>query len=120
MASIPTQSRTASEVAVSKLDLNSGPHSFAYNRVGQVLHIDNGEAGNLTVNISGDGVTNVPVRGLEDQTLTSGYDIVVPTLEQRPVLTSDRDKYLGNTGNNVVVTVTGATGLSFAWITTQS
>lgn len=119
MATIPTQSPVASEVAVTKLDLNAGPHSFAYNKNEQVLHIDNGEVAPVTVNISGDGVTNVPIKGLEDQTLTAGYDIVVPNGEQRPLVTSEREKYLGNDGNNVVATVTGATGLSFAWLTAK-
>lgn len=117
MATIPTQSPTATEVAVSKLDASTGPHSFAYNRNNQVLHIDNGDVGSVTVNVSGDSVTSVPVRGLEDQALGSGYDIVVGVGDQVPVVTSDREKYLGNTGNNVTVTITGATSLSEIWLT---
>ena len=117
MATIPSNDLRADEVSVSKLDLNAGPHSFSFNTGEQILHIDNGEVGNLTVNLSGDGVTTVKVRGLEDQNLASGYDMVVPTVVQRSIVTTDRRAYLGNSGNNVTVTVTGATGLSFAWLT---
>lgn len=117
MATIPTQSPVATEVAVDKIDLSAGPHDFAYNQNGQVLHIFNGDVVSITVNISGDGVTSVPVTGLEDQALGSGYDIVVPAGEQRPVVTKDRQKYLGNSGNNVAVTITDATSLSSGWLT---
>ena len=117
MATIPTNALLANEVAVSKLDLASGPHTFTFDPVEQTLQVDNGEAGNLTLNILGAGVTVFDCKGLEQQNVSAGYDFIIPTLEQRSIVTSDYNAYTGSLGNLVTVTVTGDTGLSFAWLT---
>ncbi len=119
MADIPTQSPILSETNITKLNLGSGPHSFTYNKNEQVLNVDNREVGSVTVTLSGDNVTTVPIKGMEDQSLSAGYAFVVPTLEHMVLVTSDREKYLGANGNNVVVTVTGAGSLSDVWLTAK-
>lgn len=118
MATIPTTQRTASETAVSVLDLSGGPHAFTYDVAGeQTLYIDNQEAGSLTVNVLGDSVVSFPCEGIEDIDVSGGYDFVVATGVLSFMVTKERSGYLGDSGNAVVVTITGATGLSNAWIT---
>lgn len=118
MATIPTTQRTASETTVSVLDLDSGPHAFVYDVAGeQTLYVDNQEAGNLTVNLLGDAVVSFPCEGIEDIDVSGGYDFVLATGILSFMVLKERAGYLGDSGNSVVVTVTGATGLSTAWIT---
>ena len=117
MATIPTNALLANEVAVTKLDLDSGPHTFTFDPIEQTLQVDNGEAGSLTLNILGSGVTVFDCKGLEQQNVSAGYDFIIPTLEQRSIVTSDYSADTGPLGTLVAVTVTGATGSSFAWLT---
>ena len=108
--------KTAAETVISKTDLNAGPHTFTYNPYNQYLAVDNGEAGSLTVNLLGDGVTVASCSGLEPIDASGGYDFVIATGTEEKLQLVKRGGYLGATGNNVAVTVTGATGLSFGWI----
>jgi hypothetical protein len=118
MATIPTAQRSASETTIAILDLSGGPHAFVYDVGGeQTLWIDNQEVGNLTVNLLGDAVVSFPCDGIEDIDVSGGYDFVLATGILSFLRTNERKGYLGATGNSVVVTITGATGLSNAWIT---
>lgn len=117
MAAIPVNTpKTAAETVISKLDLDAGPHTFTYNAFNQYLAIDNGEVGNVTVNILGDGVTVANCAGLDPIDVSLGYDYVITTGTEEKLQLTKRGGYLGASGNNVTVTVTGATGLSFGWI----
>ena len=117
MASIPVNKPLAGEeVTISKLDLASGPHAFTFVDSKQLLVIENGEAGSLTVNILGDSVVTANCPGLEPINVSAGYDFVIPAGDTISLYTSTRRGYLGASGNSVVATVTGATGLSFGWI----
>lgn len=117
MAAIPVNTpKTAAETVISKLDLNAGPHTFTYSGFSQYLSIDNGEAGSVTVNILGDGVTVATCAGLDPIDVSAGYDFVIATGTEEKLQLTTRSGYLGGNGNSVDVTVTGATGLSFGWI----
>lgn len=118
MADIPVNKPlSAAETTITKLDLSGGPHAFTFVNHRQVLNIENGEVGSVTVNILGDGVTVSNCPGLDPKDLSGGYDFVIPAGDDRTLHTTTRSQYLGADGNSVVVTVTGATGSAFAWIT---
>ena len=104
------------ETVLTKLDLDSGPHSFTFVDHNQMLCIENNEVGNLTINILGDGVTVANCSGLDPIDVSLGYFFVLAAGAEAKLYTSTRKAYLGKNGNNVSVTVTGATGLSNGWI----
>jgi len=104
------------ETVLVKLDLDSGPHSFTFVNHNQMLCIENGEVGSVTVNILGDGVTVANCPGLAPINVSAGYDFVIAAGDEAKLYTSTRQGNLGNDKNNVVVTVTGATGSAFGWI----
>lgn len=102
------------ETTIAELDLNTGPHNFTYDTTRQILRVRNGEAGNVTVNLLGDGVTSINCPGVGTQVLSAGYDFVIPAGDSETLNLTTRGAYLGANGKNVTVTITGATGLSFA------
>jgi hypothetical protein len=117
MATIPVNNPLAGEeVTITKLDLSGGPHAFTFVDSKQLLIVENGEVGSLTVNILGDGVVTANCSGLEPINVSAGYDFVIPAGDTISLYTSTRRGYLGASGNAVVATVTGATGLSLGWI----
>ena len=117
MAAIPVNKPlSADETTIVKLDLDSGPHSFTFVNHKQILTIENGEVGAVTVNILGDGVTLTDCPGLDPLNISAGYDLVVPAGDTMTLHTTTRSQYLGVNGNNVVVTVTGASGLALGWL----
>lgn len=117
MADIPVNKMLdAAEVTITKLDLASGPHAFTFVNHKQALVVENGEAGAVTVNVLGDGVTIANCPGLDPISLAAGYDFVIPAGDTMTLYTSTRSQYLGADGNNVVVTVTGAAGAAFGWL----
>lgn len=109
---------TNAQTTIQKLDLSTGPHAFTYDKSAQVIYFYNGEAsGDLTINLLGNGVTSFvsPQYGTID--VSAGLSITVPNGEIVSLYTFKRASYLGDNGNTVNVTVTGATaGKSFGWI----
>ena len=117
MTAIPVNKPlSAAETTITKLDLAAGPHSFTFVNHKQVLTIENGEAGPVTANLLGDGVTVSNCPGLDPISLAAGYDFVIPAGDTMTLHTTTRSEYLTPDGNNVVVTVTGAISAAFAWI----
>jgi len=104
------------ETVLTKLDLSGGPHSFTFTDYNQMLCVQNDEAGSVTVNILGDGVTVANCPGLDPINVSAGYDFVVAAGTEEKLYTSKLKGYLGANSNNVVVSVTGATGSSEGWI----
>jgi hypothetical protein len=104
------------ETTLVKLDLDSGPHSFTFTNHRQMLCVENGEVGAVTVNILGDGVTIANCPGLAPINVSAGYDFVIAAGDEAKLYTSERQGYLGADKNSVVVTVTGATGSVFGWV----
>lgn len=121
MATItPIKPLSAETTIVTKTDLNTGPHDFIFNASRQVLYIQNDEAGVLTINLLGDGQTAVNCEGIGSIVVSAGKDTIVANGVTTAVHTQRIGGYLGATGNNVVLTVTGSTtGSSFAWITEE-
>ena len=108
---------SAGETDINKLDLSGGPHTFTYNPFKQVLYVENNESGDITVNLLGDSVTSYdcPKYGTID--VSGGYDWVVPnTNSEESLYTITKQAYLGDSGNEVTMTITGATGSSFAYL----
>ncbi len=121
MAAIPVNKPLdAAETTITKLDLAAGPHSFTFVNHKQVLNIENGEVGTVTVNLLGDGVTVSNCPGLDPINLSAGYDFVIPAGDTMTLYTTTRSEYLGANGNNVVATVTGAVSAAFGWISETS
>ena len=117
MADIPVNKPLSSaETTIAKLDLASGPHAFTFVNHKQVLTIENGEVGAVTVNILGDGVTVSNCAGLDPISLAAGYDLVVPAGDTMTLHTTTRSQYLGADGNSFVVSVTGAVSAAFGWL----
>lgn len=103
------------ETDLSKLDLSTGPHALTYNLSG-VLYLDCTDAGGITVNLSGDGVTSASCSGYGSlPNISSGVDIAASDGDIVAVQLREYSKYLGAVGNNVVVTITGAT-TSRGWL----
>jgi hypothetical protein len=117
MTAIPVNKMLdADEVTINKLDLAAGPHSFTFVNHKQALVVENGEAGSVTVNVLGDGVTIADCDGLDAISLAAGYDFVIAAGATKTLFTTSRSQYLGANGNNIVATVTGAAGLAFGWL----
>ena len=114
MATFTINTIDAAETTLSKLNLAGGSDNFAYNP-NAVLYIDNKDAGSITVNLLGDGQTSESCPGYGDINVSAGKDIVVAVGDTVAVRLASYAKYLGASGNNVVVTTTGATD-SEAWI----
>lgn len=82
--------------------------TFTYNSSKrQVLVLNNGTGGPLTVNIDGDGGTTVPVRGLGNVDVSGGYDIgPIADGEIKAIQLDTISKYLQGT-----IAVTGGTDI---------
>lgn len=114
-----TLNRFSSDItAISKLDLSDGPHDFSFGNDNRKLVIDNGESSaSITVNLSGENVAVVDIPTLGNTDLSAGLDVVVAAGETHVVDLNEVRSYLGQNGNTVDVTVTGATtGNSFGWL----
>ena len=117
MADIPVNKLlSGAEVTITKLDLSSGPHAFTFVDHQQKLIVENNEAGSVTVNLLGDGVTTANCDGLGVIDVSAGFDFVVPSGAAISLYTSQRKAYLGASNNPVVATVTGAAGLALGWV----
>lgn len=108
------------DVTANVLDLNAGPHAFAYNNVKQVIVVTNNELVPLTVNLLGDGRTSFECPGYGTVDVSGGKDFVIPAGAQATIYTAKIAQYLGASGNNVAMTITGSTApaLANAWIGT--
>ena len=91
------------------LDLNAGPHAFAFNTPRQTLTIENNEAVPLTVNLLGDGQTTFVCNGYGDVDVSGGKDFVIAAGDTVVISTIKISSYLGAKDNNVVVAITGST-----------
>lgn len=100
------------------LDLNDGPHSFAFAGLKQTLTIENNELVPLTINLLGDGQSTIECKGYGDIDVSGGKDFVVAAGDTVVINTVKISGYLGAKNNNVTVTVTGSTAgaLAFAWL----
>ena len=117
MATFTVNTTTAAETVMSKLDLSAGPHNFTYD-TNLVMYIQNDEAGPITVNFSGDGVTVFNCPGYDnDIDVSAGNDVVVASGDTLAYNVTARRAYMGDYGNNVTVTITGASGSSFGYLT---
>ncbi len=105
------------DITAASLDLNAGPHAFIFAKR-QTLTIQNGEAVPITVNILGDGQTTVDFPGYGEVDVSLGKDFVVAAGDTVAVAMFYVSQYLGATGNNVAVTVSGSTApaLASAWL----
>ena len=109
---------SSAQTTIQKLDLATGPHTFAYNKSAQVIYFYNGEtAGDITVNLLGSLVTSFVSPQYGEIDVSAGLSITIPNGEIVALHTFKRASYLGDDGNTVDVTITGATaGKSFGWI----
>lgn len=99
------------ETTLAKLDLSSdsGLHALTYKESG-VLNINCTDAAGITVNLNGDGVSSATCSGYGDlPNIGDGVDVTAADGETIKVELKEYAKYLGASGNNVTVTVTGAT-----------
>lgn len=116
----PIKPLNAETTIVTKTDLDTDPHTFVFNPSRQVLYIENGEAGSLTINLLGDGVTAFICPGVGSINVSAGKDTIVADGVTTAIHTQRISGYLGANGNSVTLAVTGTTtGLSFAWITEE-
>lgn len=101
-----------------KLDLSDGPHDFTFRNHRQALVIENGESSaSITTVLSGDGVTTFLCPGAGTIDLSAGYSVTTASDVTETVSTSDIRHYLGADGNEVTVTISGATsGNSFGYL----
>ena len=106
------------DLTPSILDLNAGPHFFAFVTSKQTLTIENNEVGALTINLLGDGQTSIECKGYGTIDVSLGKDIIVAAGDTVVINTAPISGYLGAKDNNVQVTITGSTGaaLAFAWL----
>lgn len=117
MAAIPVLDRNASaEESVVPLDLSTGPHTWSYANGVFDLVVDNGETGAITVNILGAGVTDHDCANVGTIDLSGGKDITCTNGEVTNIQLNQISAYFGALGNEVTFTITGATGLSTAYI----
>lgn len=118
MATFTENSLSGQVTDLSKVDLSADTSTSTLTwKDGQKLYLSNeGEAGNITVNILGDGQTsfNCPEYGAID--VSGGFDVVVSIGEVKAVQLTNIKAYLGTSGNTVTVTTTGAAGSSFGWL----
>jgi len=98
------------ETTLVKLDLSSdaGLHALTYKESG-VLNINCTDAAGITVNLNGDGVDTATCSGYGTIDVSDGVDVTAADGETIRVELNKYAKYLGKSGNNVTVTVTGAT-----------
>jgi len=115
VANKPLDSETTNLTA-NILTLDTGPHSFTFVNHKQVLTIDNGDVGAITVNFLGDGVTSAQCPGIGTISLSAGKDIVIASGDTITVDIPRIGEYMGLAGNNVAVTISGATVLSTAYL----
>ena len=115
VANKPLDSETTNLTA-NILDLGAGPHSLTFRNYKQVLTIDNGDAGSITVNLLGDGVTSAQCPGIGIIDLSAGKDFVVASGDTITVNIPRVGEYMGSDGNNVAVTISGATVLSTGYL----
>jgi len=104
---------SAEQVTLSGLDLNDAPHSFTFNPQRQYLTVVNNDA-DLTLNFLGDGVTSFICEDAGVIDASAGKDYTVTSGDTDTIFTNKFAGYLGNAGNNVVVTITGSTGSGLA------
>jgi len=103
--------------AITKVDLSVGPHTFTYSSFKQCLYVENGEISDVTVNITGDGVITHKCPEYGDIDVSAGFDWVVTNANNEESLyTLSKGAFLGENGNTVTITATGATGLSFVYL----
>lgn len=109
---------TGESTEFTKLDLSEGPHDFSFRNHLQSLVIENGESSAvLTVNLSGDGVTTFACPGAGTLDLSAGHDTTTASGVTEAISTTEIRHYLGADGNEVTVTITGATnGNSFGYL----
>jgi len=115
VANKPLAAQTTN-ITTNILDLSAGPHALTFVGSKQILTIRNGDVGSITVNLLGDGVTTFNCPGLGPQNVSAGQDIVVVAGDTVDVLVPSFGGFMGADGNNVVVTITGATSLSSGWL----
>ena len=115
MAALTKQTFTDQFSAATKTDLNTGPHTLAW-EPNTFLVFESAEAGSLTINAVGDNVTTVPCNGYGDVTVSGGFDITVNSGETVVVPLNTISAFLGAVKNNVTLTVTGSTGASLAFV----
>lgn len=117
MATFTVNTTTAAETVMDKLDLSTGPHDFSYG-TNMVMYIQNDEAGAITVNFSGDGVTTFNCPGYADDIdVSAGDDVLIAAGDTLAYNVTARGAYMGAYGNSVTVTITGASGSSFGYLT---
>lgn len=106
------------DITANILDLNAGPHTFAFKNFKQILTIENNEAVPLTINLLGDGVTSFDCGGVGAIDVSGGKDIIVAAGKTVAINIPELNGYMGAVGNIVDVTITGSTvpGLGFAWL----
>jgi len=115
VANKPLAAQTTN-ITATILDASTGPHALTFVGSKQVLTIENGDVGSITVNFLGDGVTTFNCPGLGPQTVSAGQDIVVAAGDTVDVLVPSFSGFMGADGNNVVLTITSATSLSSIWL----
>lgn len=117
MANFTVNTLGGQEINLAKLDLSAGPHELNYNS-GYVLYVDNKDAGSVTVNLLGDGVTNHECQGYGEIDVSAGFDFVVAAGETKALRLIAASAFMGPAGNTVAVTITGATN-SEGWLIQQ-
>lgn len=118
MAVFTANQPTGESTELVKLDLSEGPHTFTFRNYQQYLVIENGESSAaVTTTISGDGVTTFDCPGAGSIDLSAGFPTSTPADGTEMVNNPNIRHYLGAEGNEVTVTITGATtGNSFGYI----
>lgn len=111
---------TAAETNITAniLDASAGPHALTFSAFKQVLTIENGDVGAITVNLLGDGVTTFNCPSIGPTSVSAGKDVVVAAGDTVTVFTAEYGGFMGAEGNNVVVAISGATSLSSIWLST--
>lgn len=109
---------SAAESNIEKLDLSTGPHEFTFRNFEQVLYVENGESSaSVILTITGTGIAAFECPGFGSVDPTSGYMMTVPAGMTDGLNLSRIYRYLGEDGNTVNVSITGATtGNSFGYI----
>jgi len=106
---VATNAQGTGAVTVTETTLDGSSDTFAYSSGGnQYLSLLNGTAGALTPIIDGDGATTVPVSGVGNIDISSGYAVGSIAIGEMVVIrTSTIEKYLAGT-----IEITGGTGLT--------
>jgi hypothetical protein len=118
MAAIPVLDRNASsQESLTALDLTGGPHTFTNDTGNKYLVVTTDEAAGITLDITGDGVTNVECPGLGLVDVSTLPDFTVAVGETSHIYLNAIAQRFGANNNTVNVTVTGiTTGTSTAYI----